>query len=101
MLGNKDDIQNNRQDGEKVHVTASLSQGILTKVDVEPLNKGANVYWINGNQVSVFGNATYAGFLSTKLGERAKKASFVGNILENTESNYYVVYLWNSNHESA
>lgn len=98
---NKDDIQNNRQDGEKVHVTANLSQGTLTKVDVEPSDKGADVYWINGDQVSVFGNATYAGSLSAKLSERAKKASFIGDITENTENNYYVVYPWNSNHESA
>ena len=97
----KDDIRNNRQDGEKVHVTANLSQGILTKVDVEPAEKGANVYWIDGDQVSVFGNAAYAGSLSTKLGERAKKASFIGDIIENAANNYYVVYPWNSNHESA
>lgn len=98
---NKDDIQNNRQDGEKVHVTANLSQGTLTKVEVEPSDKGADVYWINGDQVSVFGNTTYAGSLSAKLGERAKKASFIGDIVENTENNYYVVYPWNGNHESA
>ncbi|CAK7020356.1 MAG: hypothetical protein PARBA_00852 [Parabacteroides sp.] len=98
---NKDDIQNNRQDGEKVHVTANLSQGTLTKVDVEPSDKGADVYWINGDQVSVFGNTTYAGSLSAKLGERAKKASFIGDIIENAANNYYVVYPWNRNHESA
>ena len=98
---NKDDIQNNRQDGEKVHVTANLSQGTLTKVDVEPSDKGADVYWINGDQVSVFGNTTYAGSLSAKLGERAKKASFIGDITENVANNYFVVYPWNGNHESA
>lgn len=98
---NKDDIQNNRQDGEKVHVTANLSQGILTKVDVEPSDKGADVYWIDGDQVSVFGNTTYVGSLSAKLGERAKKASFIGDIIENAANNYYVVYPWNSNHESV
>ena len=98
---NKDDIQNNRQDGEKVHVTANLSQGTLTKVDVEPSDKGADVYWINGDHVSVFGNTTYAGFLSAKLGERAKKASFIGDITENVANNYFVVYPWNGNHERA
>ncbi len=97
----KDDIQNNRQDGKKVHVTANLSQGILTKVDVEPSDKGADVYWIDGDQVSVFGNATYAGSLSTKLGERAKRVTFSGDIIENEANDYYVVYPWNSNHESA
>ncbi|WP_459189999.1 fimbrillin family protein [Parabacteroides sp. APC149_11_2_Y6] len=97
----KDDIQNKRQDGEKVHVMANLSQGTLTKVDVEPSDKGADVYWINGDQVSVFGNTTYAGSLSAKLGERAKKASFIGDITENTANNYFVVYPWNGNHESA
>ena len=97
----KDDIQNKRQDGEKVHVTANLSQGKLTKVDVEPSDKGADVYWINGDQVSVFGNAMYAGVLSANLGEKAKKASFTGDVTKNVSNNYYVVYPWNSSHESA
>ena len=98
--------ENGNRDGEKVKLTASLSQGEATKVDVEPGDKGVDVYWTNGDNVSVFGMTqdirSYLGKIATTLAERSKKATFEGEVTSSQDNAYYVFYPYNvSNEENS
>lgn len=98
--------ENGNRDGEKVKLTASLSQGEATKVDVEPGDKGVDVYWTNGDNVSVFGMTqdirSYLGKIATTLTERSKKATFEGEVTSSQDNAYYVFYPYNvSNEENS
>lgn len=52
----KDDTKNN-SDCEKIHVTADISQREITKVDIEPNDDFVEVFWINKDKISVFGES--------------------------------------------
>lgn len=100
-----DDPNNNGGNGTKVQVKATLSQGAVTKVDVEPAEKGAEIFWTNGDKVGVFGNDIntgyyYAGALATTLEQRSKIALFEGSVIQNTVNEYYVCYPYNDVHQT-
>lgn len=97
----KDDKGNKRNDQSSIHVTANLSQGEVTKADIEPGDKGAEVFWTSGDMIGAFGKVedniySYLGNLTTPISERAKKASFEGNIVPAVDESYYVFYPANS-----
>lgn len=99
------DPNNNGGNGTKVQVKATLSQGAVTKVDVEPAEKGAEIFWTNGDKVGVFGNDIntgyyYAGALATTLEQRSKIALFEGSVIQNTVNEYYVCYPYNDVHQT-
>ncbi len=100
-----DDPNNNGGNGTKVQVKATLSQGAVTKVDVEPAEKGAEIFWTNGDKVGAFGNDIntgyyYAGALTTTLEQRSKIALFEGSVILNTVNEYYVCYPYNDVHQT-
>lgn len=103
----KDDTKNN-SDCEKIHVTADISQREITKVDIEPNDDFVEVFWINKDKISVFGEsvkkksgtASFLGNIGTTLSERAKTATFEGDILQSNNGIYYAMYPFSDTHES-
>lgn len=89
----KDDTNTNKS-VEKIKVTANLSQGETTKVDVD--SDGLGVYWTNADLVSVFGQLkdgnNLLGQLTTAITKKSKKALFEGVVDEAVDGKYYVFY---------
>lgn len=89
----KDDT-NDTKDVEKIKVTANLSQGETTKVDID--SDGLRVYWTNADAVSVFGQLrgknSYLGQLTTAIIEKSKRALFEGDVDKAADDKYYVFY---------
>lgn len=100
----KENIVDNDNNG-KIQVKASLSQGESTKVDVNHEEKGASVYWINKDAVSVFGTANeskkFLGQIITSTSEKSKRAVFEGSVTPSEDNNYYILYPYQSSHESG
>lgn len=98
----KDDTNNNKG-VEKIKVTANLSQGEKTKVDVDP--DGLGVYWTSGDAVSVFGElktgSSFTGQLTTNITAKSKTALFEGSVNETMDNNYYILYPYDNLHESS
>lgn len=94
----KDDADKNNDDREKISVTANISQGEVTKVDINPVDGALiSVVWTPGDSVAVFGkyeSATqgYLGKLGNETTKPANKAIFSGNITESVDEMYYVLY---------
>ena len=90
--------------GEKINLTANLSQGEVTKVDVDFNTDKAEVFWTDGDGVSVFGvdvitfTNKYLGLIKTSLSERAKKAVFEGEVEQSGNKSYYVFYPYSVSH---
>lgn len=98
----KDDTNNNKG-VEKIKVTANLSQGEKTKVDVDP--DGLGVYWTSGDAVSVFGElktgSSFTGQLTTNITSKSKTAPFEGSVNETMDNNYYILYPYDNLHEPS
>ena len=98
----KDETRNGS--GEKINLTANLSQGEVTKVDVDFNTDKAEVFWTDGDGVSVFGvdvitfTNKYLGLIKTSLSERAKKAVFEGEVEQSGNKSYYVFYPYSVSH---
>ena len=96
--------ENGNRGGEKINLTADLSQEMVTKVDVDFNTDKAEVFWTDGDGVSVFGKARasstnkYLGVIKTTLAERSKKAVFEGQVDSSVDQSYFVFYPNSASH---
>lgn len=96
--------ENGNRGGEKINLTADLSQEMVTKVDVDFNTDKAEVFWTDGDGVSVFGKARasstnkYLGVIKTTLSERSKKAVFEGQVDSSVDQSYFVFYPNSASH---
>lgn len=94
----KDEIKKENDNGEEqIHVAAILSQGEVTKVDIEPNDNSADVFWTSDDAIHAFGTnqrGTKAklGTLRTAITEKSKLAKFEGAVTKSSDDNYYVLY---------
>lgn len=104
LLGGCQKEENGNRSGEMINLTADLSQGEVTKVDVDFNTDKAEVFWTDGDGVSVFGadiNTSankYLGLIKTSLTERTKKAVFEGQVEQSGNKSYYVFYPYSASH---